>query len=296
MGLVLLTILKIIGIIVASIIGIIILLLLLVLFSPVRYKGRLKYDGEPDITLKVSWLCNIIRASVMLHGDEQKITFKVFFKDLMKGRRKAPKDKAKTKSKTKTATIEQEISPQQSQQQQTPPQPAKDEIQPEFPIETIEKKPTGKKSKKSVFKILKDIYNNIRAFFIRLWASIKNMLDKRDKIITMINDTRNRDAVSFTTAILKKFLQHILPRKHKVFLTYGTGEPDTTGQTVGYAYAAAALLGVNLIIEPDFENKVFNLDMPFKGRVCTLRLLIWFLQVYRHKNLKRLIHQIQSGI
>ena len=48
---ILLTILKITGLVLAGIIGLALLLVLWILLSPIRYKGRIKYSDKPDIML-----------------------------------------------------------------------------------------------------------------------------------------------------------------------------------------------------------------------------------------------------
>lgn len=58
---ILLTILKITGLVLAGIIGLALLLVLWILLSPIRYKGRIKYSGKPDIRIKASYLCHIFQ-------------------------------------------------------------------------------------------------------------------------------------------------------------------------------------------------------------------------------------------
>jgi len=89
---ILLTILKIIGIFLASIFGLILLLLLLVLFVPIRYKASALRTGEDDdppviARAKVSWLLHIFSVNVM-YPNEKIVTVRIFGIPIMK----IPKD------------------------------------------------------------------------------------------------------------------------------------------------------------------------------------------------------------
>ena len=62
---ILLTILKIIGIILLVIIGLILAILLCVLFVPVRYKAKIDYqEGKPDISVNVSYFLHAISVNL----------------------------------------------------------------------------------------------------------------------------------------------------------------------------------------------------------------------------------------
>ncbi len=77
-------------------------------------------------------------------------------------------------------------------------------------------------------------------------------------------------------------------------MKFGTGDPATTGEILGAAYAFGALLGLNLCIEPDFDNKVIECDIPFRGHVSFIRVLIWALKIYLNKDVKGIIQKING--
>ena len=68
-----LTVLKIIGIVLASLLGVILLLLFIILFAPIGYESDGRYDDEnrPLINARVHWLLHIIRFRFTLNGKEQ---------------------------------------------------------------------------------------------------------------------------------------------------------------------------------------------------------------------------------
>lgn len=65
-----LTILKILGIVLASVLGLIIILLLLVLYAPVRYKLKGAYNGDVDGTVKVRWLFAGIKSTIVKNDEK----------------------------------------------------------------------------------------------------------------------------------------------------------------------------------------------------------------------------------
>lgn len=294
---VLLTILKIVGIVLAGIIGLIILLVLFVLLSPVSYKGRIKYDGQIDINLKARYLLGIVRAYFIKTGKEQRFDAKILFFSLLKSGKKKGRRLAK---KTDYGHFDYGADAGGAEKPKEQPALPVKEDKPDNPPGQYEapdgegnsgiKNPSGSgdkqnkapKEKKSIFKRIKDIYNKIA-------ERIKSFSDMRERIFSEINDEGNRGAVSFSLGIVRKLLKHVLPRKHRIYVKFGTGDPASTGEILGAAYAFGALLGLNLYIEPDFENKVIECDIPFKGHVSLLRVLIWALSVYRNKDVKNLI-------
>ena len=123
------------------------------------------------------------------------------------------------------------------------------------------------KPKKSIFKKLKDVYNKIRNFIKNMSERVRNALDMRDKIISEIDNADNREAVNYGLVLLKKVLKHILPRRHRIYIRFGTGDPASTGQYLGLMYAFGAWLGLNLVVAPDFDDKVIECDIPFRGHI-----------------------------
>ena len=75
----LLTILKILGIIVLVILGIILAVLLIVLLVPVRYRGDVSFDGKPRGSVLVSWLLRFVTVRVDYDGSALRALAKVLW-------------------------------------------------------------------------------------------------------------------------------------------------------------------------------------------------------------------------
>ncbi len=287
---VLLTILKIIGIVLGAIIGLLLLLLCLVLFVPVRYRGRVNYTGKPDILIKASYLLHIVTVRVTMNEGSTEMAVRIFGHRLGTGKKKAKKSRRSRKNtheeKVQAFRNEPAVTPKPQQKTET-------EAKPDVPIQrsrTYEAPPTQKnkeKPKKGIFKKLKDKYNSFR----ETWNTFK---DKRESIFTRINDEGNRAAVRSSFGALGKILKHIHPRRHRIRITFGTGDPAATGEILGAIYAAAALIGINIVVTPDFDNKIFECYAEFKGRIRVFTLGMIALKLYRNKDFKKLIRMIMD--
>lgn len=297
---ILLTILKIIGLVLAGIIGLALILVLWILFSPIRYKGRIKYSGKPDIRIKASYLCHIFSGYFILDENGQKADFKIFWKSMLNRKTKVTSHKHK-KKKTKTTGTDL-IKPDKPEEFHKAEEPETMKI-PENISDNVLKKneirakipPENKpKPKKSIFKKLKDVYNKIRNFIKNMSERVHNALDMRDKIISEIDNADNREAVNYGLVLIKKVLKHILPRRHRIYIRFGTGDPASTGQYLGLMYAFGAWLGLNLVVTPDFDDKVIECDIPFKGHISIAVLLWWAVKAYRNKKFMSFIDKIRN--
>lgn len=297
---ILLTILKIIGLVLAGIIGLALILVLWILFSPIRYKGRIKYSGKPDIRIKASYLCHIFSGYFILDENGQKADFKIFWKSMLNRKTKVTSHKHK-KKKTKTTGTDL-IKPDKPEEFHKAEEPETMKI-PENISDNVLKKneirakipPENKpKPKKSIFKKLKDVYNKIRNFIKNMSERVHNALDMRDKIISEIDNADNREAVNYGLVLIKKVLKHILPRRHRIYIRFGTGDPASTGQYLGLMYAFGAWLGLNLVVTPDFDDKVIECDIPFRGHISIAVLLWWAVKAYRNKKFMSFIDKIRN--
>lgn len=297
---ILLTILKIIGLVLAGIIGLALILVLWILFSPIRYKGRIKYSGKPDIRIKASYLCHIFSGYFILDENGQKADFKIFWKSMLNRKTKVTSHKHK-KKKTKTTGTDL-IKPDKPEEFHKAEEPETMKI-PENISDNVLKKneirakipPENKpKPKKSIFKKLKDVYNKIRNFIKNMSERVHNALDMRDKIISEIDNADNREAVNYGLVLIKKVLKHILPRRHRIYIRFGTGDSASTGQYLGLMYAFGAWLGLNLVVTPDFDDKVIECDIPFKGHISIAVLLWWAVKAYRNKKFMSFIDKIRN--
>ncbi|MCI6165270.1 MAG: hypothetical protein MR675_08845 [Lachnospira sp.] len=318
---VLLTVLKVIGIILAVILGTLLLVILAVLFVPVRYNFKAAYNEKFTMNARVSWLLNIFRV-LICYDEEMKTTIKILFFNIGGDKNKEKKNK-KEKKETKSDNIftndnakenatentevaeKEELVLKASEADGTSEINAADEADIAHEIKDLDEKekPDKKKSKiKNVIDKITYIYDSIKGRikkFIRLLKDTYNkvngakekLTNKIEEIKSMVNDTENRELVSLIISQLKRLFKEIKPKKYDINVHFGFEEPDVTGKVLMYIAVFYGLTGLNINIKPEFEEKIFEGDCYLKGRIRVITLLSIALKVYKNKRFKQIINK-----
>lgn len=261
-----LTVLKIIGFVIAGIVALVLLILALILFAPVKYSGSGRYDEKATFSFKASYIFHLVRVKASYDGELKKSIKILFFEVGNKKAKKPRKTKKKSKENKKTEKKEMQVS--------TVPLKKKPK---ERPKERKKEKP--KEKKKNVFKRLKDRYNSLKS--------------KKDDAFKIIGDPDNQKAIKQIAEIVGKTLKKIIPRKHEINLTYGFESPDTVGEVTGMIYTISAFTGLNINAYPDFENKILKADGWFKGHFMVFSVAKAAFVIYRNNRIKKLIKEIK---
>lgn len=316
---VLLTVLKVIGIILAVVLGTLLLVILAVLFVPVRYNFKAAYNENFTMNAKVSWLLNIFRV-LICYDEEMKTTIKILFFNIGGDKNKEKKNKEKKNKKEKKETKNDNIFTNDNRQENDTAKvlpetvkvmeddiasnDSKDTQSMKAVTEATEKeKPDKKKSKiknvidkithiydtiknriKKFIKLLKDTYNKVN-------GAKEKLTNKIEEIKSMVNDTENRELVSLIISQLKRLFKEIKPKKYDINVHFGFEEPDVTGKVLMYIAVFYGLTGLNINIKPEFEEKIFEGDCYLKGRVRVITLLLIALKVYKNKRFKQIINK-----
>lgn len=267
-----LTILKIIGITLAVIVGLILFIVLSILLYPIKYKGSFAYKDKCVALIKASWLYHIITLKVAVCGSRRRVCVRVFGIRLGQGKKKSVKKVNKKDKNPKP--MEESQSPSRTE--------IKTDATPK--LKTAENKKSSKPLKRKKREKKKGSLKEKFDFY----------MNKREEIFSKIEDESNQKAVRYLYRVLIKLLKHIKPKKHKVDIIYGAEDPADTGKHLGTAYAISAVLGINLCITPDFENRIFECQAAFKGRIYVIYTAILFLKAYKNENVKQLIAKIKE--
>lgn len=318
---VLLTVLKVIGIILSVILGTLLLVILAVLFVPVRYNFKAAYNEKFTMNARVSWLLNIFRV-LICYDEEMKTTIKILFFNIGGDKNKEKKNK-KEKKETKSDNIftndnvkenatentevaeKEELVLKASEADGTSEINAADEADIAHEIKDLDEKekPDKKKSKiKNVIDKITYIYDSIKGRikkFIRLLKDTYNkvngakekLTNKIEEIKSMVNDTENREIVSLIISQLKRLFKEIKPKKYDINVHFGFEEPDVTGKVLMYIAVFYGLTGLNINIKPEFEEKIFEGNCYLKGRIRVITLLSIALKVYKNKRFKQIINK-----
>ena len=124
----------------------------------------------------------------------------------------------------------------------------------------------------------------------RVADKIKRKTAAAKKKLRRLQKFWNLSCTVKTREYLKKYiprtLKHILPRKVKGYVHYGMDEPYKTGQVTGYLSLLPFVYQKGLSMQPDFEQKVLELDVKLKGRIRLGYLLRIILNINIWRTLK----------
>lgn len=326
---ILLLVLKIIGIILGVLLGSILLCLCLALFVPVRYRAdicRTEEEGAPPVvvTAKITWLLHMVNLRLS-YSTEFQMRARIFFitvfrlpkKQKEKGEKKSKKQETKKRSaenetkkreayedkergkrgengaaieteENREHTADREI--KESRENKTDKE-ATDNKNQEAAEENAQKKP-----KVPIGKRIKAIITKIYHFFQNIWYTITGICDKIKKIRENIEYYRNvlqsetfQKSYSLCKEELASVFSHIRPRKFQADLTVGTGDPASTAQILSYYGMLYPLIGGNVNIVPDFDEKRVEGAVLIKGSIRLFTFIKTAIHIYFSKDIRKLL-------
>ena len=322
---VVISILKILGIILLVILAVLILALLVVLFVPVRYraKGEVPAEGNPHGIVRVTWLLHL--ASFRLEYDSGKYenSFHWDFRILgipfrLKQRAAVPKKKTETAEEEAETAITEKT--EGKEKPAVPVQTPKEEPQvsgqkrpdeagtvPGGESRTEQTKDSGgwEKEKASFFtricnKIhsffdnLKKSFQNIRYTITRLCDKIKRILDNLEYYRDILSRKDSLLVMGKVKGQAGRLLKHALPQKTNVNFIVGTGDPASTAQILAIHGILYPVIGETVHISPDFEEARLEGDFDIRGRVRIAVVLDVVLRIILDKKTWRFIRQLKK--
>jgi hypothetical protein len=304
---VLLLILKIILIIIAVVLGIVLLALLAVLFVPIRYRVGGQYNENAKFaSAKCSWLLHILSVSAGFDKENgADFAIRLFGIRLNKKKKKADEtgsekaDKKRKKEKNVFDEDEQEEKNKKSDDLKSDKQDlARDAAEQDVEstestesvgiaenvenADNIENAENPENTKPSPLDKLKTIVTKIQDFF-------KNLSEKKEKLSAALNNEDYRELAAFLWEQVKALLRIIKPKKGRLYVHYGFDDVETTGKVTMYAAILYGIIGADVKILPDFENKVLEGDAYIKGHIRLIGVARIALRCYFNKNFKKYI-------
>lgn len=285
-----LLILKIIGIFLLSIIGLALFLVLLVLFVPVRYKGKGYYrNNEYDFKANASWLLHIVSFSYGLK-EKEGLCFRLFgikFKN-------SKKEDTNTSVNVDNETVKEEEEDFMSfdslpdSDVSNPDEVPKVSTEDNNDNQTVERKekkknkaPKEPKKKKEKHKEKKDkqkssFYDNIKKYY------------------EIIQTPEFEKGFDYSKKKIGRLLKILLPKSWKVSGTVGFEDPALTGKLYEFMGIFYPIFENHLFIDGDFENSVIDVKGYFKGRISVFKVLFIGASVYFNKNLRMLYKKFKE--
>ncbi|MGN0291189.1 MAG: hypothetical protein ACI4C5_04600 [Lachnospiraceae bacterium] len=277
-----LTILKVIGIILAVVLGLAVALLLLALFLPLCYSIKGRFETEQnEVSGKCSWLFSLIQVKFLAKGRDIRVWLSIC------GWKK-PLYPAPEKEETEDSFDEvEDIENIEDIEDETTIQAV--EIPPVKETKEIPKR----KKQKSLQKYLP--WNMIKSWIGKMKRGIFSIKEKIALIKRELSDETNKNAVSYVIRELKKLIHYFGPRRGKADLRYSTGNPASTGQLTGILSLCPFCYKKGIKIVPDFASDKLYIQGTFgiHGHMQMFHLLGTAFRAYRNKDIKKIIQKFK---
>lgn len=320
---VLLTILKVVGIILGCLLLFLLLVLCLVLFTSLKYRVSGSYNsdtGDINALVKASWLLHIVSFRLVFEDKKLNYKAKVFGITIMsdsKGGSKASAEQIEEESfgefdsgpvrkqdyYSSDELMEQDFL-ENAQDNDSVGMDIADEIQNNVtsvdtfqPFEAensdVEAQADDGDKPGVIQRVAHKITTKVNAVVEKVRGILNKISDVKNKADRIIHNDAYRDYFKKVLWNVKKILLTILPSKHYAKVKYGADDPASVGQITGYYAMARCVLPLNVDFTPDFEEKIIDVDGYLAGRFRLISLVIPALKVVLDKRLRRLIKEIK---
>lgn len=328
--LVLVTIAKVIGILLA----VLVIVALAILFAAVRYCGKISFDDK-KAQISIQWLGVVLRVPILITEKDLQWKVRVFGVPILrsdgvhKKRRskkssapKAQKRKAEkaaetvqktqgsSKQEKKAPSVNLEKSPTAPEQEKriAPKQAADKTEEQNVPKKQSDKteeqiaskQTTDQREERSAFRQADEREKKprgIRQLFLWLQNVIKIVRKIKKKVHSVqdLVDILRSDAGKAFICIVKENVIHlwkqIHPRRMRGKVIFGTGDPCSTGELLGVLALFYAWYGNGVQIIPDFEQKRIEGNVSFRGRIRMITLICIAWRIIKNKDGRKFLHE-----
>ena len=303
---VLLTILKIIGIVLLVILGIMLFLLAVLLFVPVRYSVKGTVDNNITAEGKISWLCSIFRYDFMFQEQDLNGEVRIFgFRPRKKERvsEEELEEEAVPEVKDGVEEVVSDLVSTAGEEDKSEKNPIKPEQDQEVDSHKgrQNRKSSGKNSQPSGKNIfmrmwdkIKSFMKNIKKFFMSIRKKLTGFKEFVVKVKEIVTDTKNQYAVRRLWEELLYLLKHFGFRKIHTELTFALADPALTGQVLGVLCMVPFLYQYDFHIFPDFESESFYIRGSYdvKGRIQLIFLLVTAIRLLTDKDIRSFLKKL----
>lgn len=298
---VLLTILKVLGIILLSILGLLLIIILLFLFVPFVYKIRVKYVGKQlEAEGEVSFLFRLLRARAAYKDElsyEAKAAFFTLISSEKAGRdeedgKEAHKESKAADVKTEDTSLKTTATGTQVDCKQAVCGQVNEENKAGKKAKSKKaKKQKSKKTKKklNIFAKIEEIKEKIEAKWTAFKETFLSLNNKKEAVLKFINAEGTADGIFYLLTQSKILIKMILPKKIKGWLRFGTGDVYTEGQYLTYLCFVYPLYAGKFDIIPEWEEEVIEVDATFSGKIRMFAMLLIGLKLLFSKKVKALL-------
>jgi hypothetical protein len=276
---ILLTALKIIGIVILAIIALALLIILMVLFIPVRYKGKVYFKEVPDIALSVTWFFKFLSLNIT-YKDGLDIIGKVgwLFKVYSNHDDDTDTNEETEDYKSEVREIVDTVN-ENKKEDISVDNTNKANVITEENLEAENKiKALDKQEKKQLKK--KKSKSNKKKSTDKKESKLDKLINKAKDIHYLLTEEENKKTLLLMLEKTKNLLVHILPKRIVGFFKFGFDDPSTTGQVLEAVAIFYPLYRDDFKIVPMFYDEIIEVDISFKGRLRVfyalyIGLILW---------------------
>lgn len=308
-----LTVLKIIGIVILVILCLLIFILGLLLLVPIRYQfaGNCQKDFQGEAVVnwkplllkatvtfrekKLEYIVKLLGGVVMTNTD-RKLSWigRRFFSFVDEAEAEAKKVSGKKSKKEVTGVVLEEHIEGLDDISHQPPVKMEGIHSEESDGQDTSKQ--GKIKKEPIWKRIKKMITVIRDR-IRLWAvKLKEINKKKEDLLRVYHSKRFEVAKQDIVLYVKTLWSVIRPKRLEGYVHFGLEDPANTGQLLGVLAIALPLYDEFLTIQPDFEQACMEGNLEGNGKIRLFPVVRLVLKVIFNKNLIKVTKKVQTII
>lgn len=268
-------ILKIIGIILAALLALLLLLALAVLFVPVKYRFAGSYVESVNGNGGASWLFHILSARFSIEEGVFSAKARLFGIPIFRADRVGEADDGggdkKDGSEGRAGKHKKK--------------------------KTEKKKEKKKRKKEEREEELKDggILDKIKYTGRRICDTIKKITGSVSSFREWWEAEETKAAWALCRERVLLILKHIKPDVFEMDLTFGAGDPASTGEILAVVGMLCPMLPDTVRIMPRFDESVLSGNVKIKGKIRVVVLLRHAFAIYRDKNLRHALKKIRRS-
>lgn len=302
--LVLVTIAKVIGILLA----VLVIVALAILFVAVRYCGKISFDDK-KAQISIRWLGVVLCVPILITEKDLQWKARVFGVPILRSdgahkKRRSKKSSApkaqKRKAEKAAETVQKTQESSKQEKKALSVNLEKSPTAPEQEKQIAPKQTTDQREEQSAFRQADEREKKprgIRQLFLWLQNVIKIVRKIKKKVHSVqdLVDILRSDAGKAFICIVKENVIHlwkqIHPRRMRGKVIFGTGDPCSTGELLGVLALFYAWYGNGVQIIPDFEQKRIEGNVSFRGRIRMITLICIAWRIIKNKDGRKLLHE-----
>lgn len=296
---ILLTILKIIGILLAVLLAAVLVLLLAVLFIPIRYQGKGSREAEKlKGQLSVSWMLHLVHFRIRYPGQEEnkaELELFLFGLPLVRLKRFFTRKRPETEEKSAEKIEKKAEGKPEAEKKLKAGEASAGDFKPDSAAKTAENPAESFLQKiKGKIKALCSLPGIIGRTIRKIYLTLRGICDKIKRWNQFFHLKEFSAAKALVLRLVKRLLKHIAPVRIEGNLQFGFEDPSVTGNVLAAIALFYPVLPRKLVIIPDFQNKRLEGNLKFRGRIYGIVPVIICLRIWFDKNIRALRKKIKE--